>query len=144
MKRPFAACPLPAWACCAALAAALATGCGARPAPPAAPGGVQTSQGISATLATTPAPPHTGDDILVLTLTDAATGAPVGDANVSATAQMLSPRLPGSPVTGRAQGNGVYQIPLRLGIATRYSVRVQAQQGARPPATFIFALEALQ
>jgi len=144
MKRPFAACPLPAGAFFAALGAALAAGCGTHAAPPAAPSGAQTSQGLSATLTTTPAPPHTGDDTLVLTLTDAATGAPVVDANVSATAQMLSPRLPGSLVTGRAQGNGVYQIPIRLGIATRYSVQVQAQQGAHPPATFTFALEAPQ
>ncbi len=144
MKRPFAACPPPAGAWFAALATLLAGGCGAHPVPLAARSGAQTSQGLSATLTTMPAPPHTGDDTLVLTLTDAATGAPVGDANVSATAQMLSPRLPGSPVTGRAQGNGVYQIPLRLGIATRYSVQVQAQQGTRPPATFTFALEAQQ
>lgn len=126
-------------------AALLAVGCTAHHPPPAAPpNAAQTSQGLSATLTTTPAPPHTGDDVLVLTLTDAATHAPVGDANVSAIAQMLSPRLPGSPATGRAQGNGVYQIPLRLGIATRYSVQVQAQRTAHPPALFTFMLEAQQ
>lgn len=142
MKRFFAVPSLPACLCLAACAGLLAVGCG-RPAP-AAPDTAQTSQGLLATLTTTPAPPHTGDDVLVLTLTDAATHAPVGDANVSAVAQMLSPRLPGSPVTGRAQGNGVYQIPLRLGIATRYRVQVQAQRAARPLAVFTFALEAQQ
>ncbi len=144
MKHPFAVSRVAAGASLAALAGLLAGGCGAHPPHPAPPGGAQTSQGLSATLATTPAPPHTGDDTLILTLTDAATGAPVGDANVSATAQMLSPRLPGSPITGRAQGNGIYQIPLRLGIATRYSVQIQAQRSAHPPATFTFALEAQQ
>ncbi len=134
MKRPFA---LP-------VLALLVAGCGTHPAPPMVRSGAQTSQGLTATLVTTPAPPHTGDDTLVLTLTDAVTHMSVGDANVSAVAQMLSPRLPGSPVTGRAQGNGVYQIPMRLGIATRYSVQVQAQRPAHPTAVFIFPLEAQQ
>ncbi len=122
----------------------LAAGCGKPAMPPPAPSAVQTSAGLTATLATTPTPPHTGDDVLILTLSDAATHAPVGDANVSAIAQMLSPRLPGSAVTGRAQGNGVYQIPIRLGIATRYRVQVQAQRTAHPVATFTFPLEAQQ
>lgn len=134
MKRPFAA----------FASALLLTGCTAHHASPAATPGAQTSQGLSATLTTIPAPPHTGDDTLIFTLTDAQTHAPVGDADISATAQMLSPRLPGSPVTGRAQGNGVYQIPIRLGIATTYRVQVQAQRTAHPAATFTFPLEARQ
>lgn len=144
MKRPFAAYAPPAGAFFAAAAVLLCAGCGPHLPPHALPGGAQVSAGLSASLTTTPAPPQTGDNTLILKLTDAATGAPVGDANVSAVAQMLSPRLPGSPVTGRAQGNGVYQIPMRLGIATRYSVQVQAQRTAHPAATFAFALEARQ
>ncbi len=135
---------MPTCAWLAAFAALLAAGCGGHPVSPAPPAAAQTSQGLSATLTTTPAPPHTGDDTLVFTLSDAATHAPVGDANVSAVAQMLSPRLPGSAVTGRAQGNGVYQIPMRLSIATRYSVQVQVQRIAHPSATFTFPLEARQ
>lgn len=134
MKRRFAALPL----------LLLAAGCAAKTAPPDTALGAKTSAGLTATLATNPAPPQTGDNVLLLTLSDAATHAPVGDANVSATAQMLAPRLPGTPSTGRAQGNGLYQIPVRLGIATRYTVQVQVQRPAHPVAQFTWVLEARQ
>ena len=89
-------------------------------------------------------PPHTGDDTLNLTLTDAA-GAPVGDANVTATPDMLAPREPGQSNSGRAQGNGLYQVPMRLPIATQYDVQVQIEQrNGQPPVTVSFPLEATQ
>ena len=87
-------------------------------------------------------PPHTGDDTLNLTLTDAS-GAPVGDANVTVTPNMLAPREPGQSNSGRAQGNGLYQVPMRLPIATQYDLRVQIEQrNGRPPVTVSFPLEA--
>lgn len=119
-------------------------GCSPRPAPPAAATGPQAQNGVSATLTTTPSPPHTGDDTLIVTLTDSQTNAPIGDANVSVTAAMLSPRLPGTLVTGRAQGNGVYQVPVRLGIATKYNIQVLVQRPGHALAAFSFPLEAQQ
>lgn len=104
----------------------------------------QTVAGVTAALTTTPTPPHTGDDTLILTLMDASTGTPVGDANITTTANMLSPRLPGSPVTGRAQGNGVYQFPVRLGIATRYNIQMRVERPGHASATFTFPIEAQQ
>lgn len=118
------------------------TGC-SRPVPPtAAP--VQTAGGMRATLATVPTPPHTGDDVLVVTLTDAITNVPVGDANLTATAEALSPRLPGSPVSGRAQGNGVFQIPVRLPIASSYRVTIQVKRIGRPAVPLVFPLDVSQ
>ncbi len=135
--------PLSLGGLCAALAL-FSSGCAPRPAPPPAAAAPLAQNGVSATLASTPSPPHTGDDTLILTLTDTQTGAPIGDANVSASAAMLSPRLPGTPVTGRAQGNGVYQVPVRLGIATKYTVQVLVQRPGHPTAVFSFPLEAQQ
>ena len=90
-------------------------------------------------------PPHTGDDTLNLTLRDAATGAPVADANVTATPNMMAPREPGQSNSGRAQGNGVYQVPLRLPIATQYDLQVEiSRRGGPPPVTLSFPIEATQ
>ncbi len=121
----------------------LAAGC-AHPAAPPAASLAQTQDGLRVSLSTVPAPPHTGDDTLLLTLTDVATGAPVGNANVTASAEALAPRLPGALVSGRAQGNGAYQVPVRLSIATRYAVQVQIERPGRAPASFTFPLEAAQ
>lgn len=115
-------------------------GCSHPPLPPAA-SAAQTSAGITATLSTTPTPPHTGDDVLVITLTDAQTAQPIGDANVSASAEAQAPRLPATAVSGRAQGNGVYDVPVVLGIATSYRIQVQAQRPGYPTATFSFPID---
>lgn len=117
------------------------TGCSRPPAPPAV-SPAQTSAGITATLSTTPSPPHTGDDVLIITLTDAQTGQPIGDANVTASAEAVSPRLPGTAVSGRAQGNGVYNVPVVLGVVTSYRIQVQAQRPGYPTATFSFPIDA--
>ena len=127
-----------------AVAAALLAGCSPRAAPPAAPS-TQTAGGLTVQMTTTPAPPHTGDDTLNLILTDSANGTPVGDANVTATTDMLSPREPGQSNSGRAQGNGLYQVPMRLPIATKYEVQVQIERrGGQPPVSVMFPLEATQ
>jgi hypothetical protein len=102
----------------------------------------QTSAGIKATLTTTPTPAHTGDDTLILTLSDAQTTQPIGDANVTARAEAVSPRLPGQPNSGRAQGNGVYQVPVVLAVASSYHIQVQAERPGLPTATFSFLIDA--
>ena len=126
------------------LAAALLAGCAPKATPSVRPA-TQTVGGLTVQMTVTaPAPPHTGDDTLNLTITSAA-GAPVGDANVTATPDMLAPREPGQSNSGRAQGNGLYQVPMRLPIATRYDVEVQIQQrDGQPPVTVSFPLEAAQ
>lgn len=116
-------------------------GC-SHPAAPAAPAS-QTVGGLSITLSASP-PPHTGDNTLVVTLRDAATQAPIGNANVTATPEMLSPRLPGTPTSGRSQGNGVYNVPIRLGVATNYNVALHVERTGQPPADVSFPVEAAQ
>ena len=96
------------------------------------------------TLSASPAP-HTGDNTFVVTLHNSATNAPIGNANITAIPEMLSPHLPGAPVSGRAQGNGVYFIPVRLGVATRYSLLLHIQRPAWKQADDIaFPVEAAQ
>lgn len=128
---------LPALTACLVLTQA---GC-SHPTNPPAISPAQTSAGVTATLSTSPSPPHTGDDVLVITLTDAQTAQPIGDANVTASAEAQSPRLPGTAVSGRAQGNGVYNVPVVLGIVSLYRIQVQAQRPGHPTATFSFPID---
>jgi len=115
-------------------------GC-SRPAPPAAaPSRISGSLLITLTSP----PPHTGDNTFVVTLTDVATQAPIGNANITATPQMLSPPLPGTSTTGRAQGNGVYTVPVRLGIATRYNIALKIERPGSTAAQVTFPVEAAQ
>lgn len=94
-----------------------------------------------ATFSTNPTPAHTGDDTLIITLTDAGTGKPIGDANVTASAESLSPRLPGPDVTGRAQGNGLYNVPVVLAVVSAYQVQVLAERPGYPTGTFSFSID---
>ena len=87
---------------------------------------------------------HTGDNTLAVTLADAATGAPVGNANITATPEMLSPRMPGASTTGRAQGNGLYTIPVRLGVASRYNITLKIERPGKTAAEVSFPVEAAQ
>jgi len=118
-----------------------ASGC-SRPSAPAAPAS-QTVGGLTITLSASPAA-HTGDNTFVVTLRDAANQAPVGNANVSAAPEMLSPRLPGTNTSGRAQGNGTYTVPIRLGVATRYDVALHVERPGHPAADASFPVEAAQ
>ncbi len=121
--------------------AAMLTGCAHMNTPLALPR--QTAGDTLITL-TSGAPAHTGDNTLGVTLADAATGAPVGNANITATPEMLSPRLPGSSTTGRAQGNGFYTIPVRLGVASRYSITLKIERPGKAAAEAAFVVEASQ
>ena len=120
----------------------LLAGCGPKAAAPlAASAAAQTNGEYSASLSVPPAL-GTGDQTLTFSLTEAKDGLPVGDANVSASAVMLSPRLPAAAVSGRAQGNGMYQLPLRFGVATLYSVQVTVRRPGHTDAQFSFPVTA--
>ncbi len=96
------------------------------------------------TLSASP-PAHTGDNTFVVTLNDdSAQKLPIGNANITATPEMLSPRLPGASTSGRAQGNGVYNVPIRLGIATRYNILLRIERTGQPPTDVTFPVEAVQ
>lgn len=126
----------------AAVLLALA-GCSPRATMPPQPAS-QTVSGLTVQM-TTPQTPHSGDNTLNLTLTDAATNMPVPDANVTCTPNMLAPRGTFEAVSGRSQGNGVYQVPVRLPIATRYELQFDiTRRGGLPPVTVSFPLEATQ
>ena len=81
----------------------------------------------------------------MVTLNDDTTHkAPIGNANITATPEMLSPHLPGASTSGRAQGNGVYNVPIRLGIATRYNIALHIERTGLPPTEVSFPVEAVQ
>jgi hypothetical protein len=126
-------------ACLAVSVSLLLTGCSRSETPVAAV--TQSSQGITATFSTYPSPAHTGDDTLIIMLKNAATQQPIGDANVTASAESLSPRLPGPSVSGRAQGNGLYNVPVVLGVASSYQIHVDAQRPGFATATFLFPVD---
>lgn len=125
----------------AALACAiLSAGCSkpaAAPPPPA-----QTVGDLHVEFTTEQKPPHTGLDTIILDLSDAATGAPIGNANVTGSAAMVSPKMPGASVSGRAQGNGRYQIPLNLPVATKYDIKVRIERPQKPTLNVTFRTEA--
>jgi len=112
--------------------------------PVTAPPFQQTENGMVVTFSSSPAP-HTGDNTFVVTIRNSTTDAPIGNANITAIPEMLSPRLPGAPVSGRAQGNGVYNIPVRLGVATRYRLLLHIQRpGWKQADDMAFSVEAAQ
>jgi hypothetical protein len=78
-----------------------------------------------------------GDNTLIVELHDDKTNAPIPDANVSASA---STSLVGDqrPESGRAQGNGVYYVPVRFGVPDTYTVTVTVDRTARQETTSQF------
>lgn len=133
MTRPCV--PLLLWAVLAL------AGCSQTAAPQVLPR--RTAGGTVITL-TSGAAAHTGDNTLSFTLADAASGAPVGNANITATPEMLSPRMAGASTTGRSQGNGLYTIPVRLGVASRYSVALKVERPGKAAGEASFIVEAAQ
>ena len=122
------------------LFALLLTGCSHPAGPPPAPL-TKTNGGVSVTLTST-LMPHTGDNTLTVRVVDAQTQAPVGNANLTASPEMQAPRTPGAVTSGRAQGDGVYTIPVRLAIASRYDIALKIERPGLPPAEVKFPLEA--
>ncbi|BDI30686.1 hypothetical protein CCAX7_27370 [Capsulimonas corticalis] len=120
--------------------AALLAGCSKPPADVAR--AEQTSGDLHVEFSTNPAPPHSGLDTIILTVTDAASGAPVGDANITGSAAMVSPKMPGSSASGRSQGNGRYEIPLTLPVATKYEIKVHIERPQKPAVDVAFPIEA--
>ncbi len=115
-------------------------GC-SHPAPPVA---AHKTIGDLAVSFTADPPPHVGDNSFQVTVADARTQAPVGNANITADPQMLSQIGTGTKTSGRSQGNGVYSLPVRLGIATRYDISLHIERPIKPAADVSFPVEAAQ
>ena len=125
---------------CLCGAALLLAGC-SHPAPPAL---ARKTVGDLAVSLTADPPPHTGDNMFSVTVADAATQAPVGNANITANPEMLSHSGTGSPSSGRAQGNGLYLVPVRLGVATRYDINLHIERPGKPAADISFPIDAVE
>ena len=118
----------------------LLTGC-SKPAPPAV---LHKTVGDLAVTFTADLPPHIGDNSFRVTVADAASALPVGNANITVDPEMLSHIGTGTKTSGRSQGNGVYSLPVRLGIATRYDISLHIERPGKPAADVSFPLEAAQ
>ena len=125
---------------CLCAAALLLTGCSK----PQAPSPARKTVGDLAVTLTASPPPHTGDNSFTVTLADAITLAPIGNANITANPEMLSHTGTGSLSSGRSEGNGLYMIPVRLGIATRYDISLHIERPGKPAADVSFPIEAAQ
>ncbi len=126
--------------CCLCLITLFLAGCSKPAPPPVAHKGVGD---LSVTL-TAGSPPHVGDNTFSVTLANSYTQAPIGNANITATPEMLSHTGTGSPSSGRSQGNGLYQVPIRLGVATRYDISLHIERPGSPPTDVSFPVEAAQ
>lgn len=93
-------------------------------------------------------PPHVGDNSFRVTVADTASlapaPAPVGNANITVDPEMLSHTGTGTKTSGRSQGNGIYALPVRLGIATRYAISLHIERPGKPAADVSFPIEAVQ
>ena len=91
-------------------------------------------------------PPHVGDNSFRVTVADTASPvpAPVGNANITVDPEMLSHIGTGTKTSGRSQGNGMYALPVRLGIATRYAISLHIERPGKPAADVSFPIEAVQ
>lgn len=89
-------------------------------------------------------PPHVGDNSFRVSVADAETQAPVGNANITADPEMLSQSGTGTKTSGRSQGNGLYFIPVRLGVSTRYDITLHIERPGHPDADVSFPIEAAQ
>ncbi len=125
---------------CVCLAALLLAGC-TKPAPTAL---ARKTVGDLAVTFTADPPPHVGDNSFQVTVADAGTQAPVGNANITVDPEMLSQSGTGTKTSGRSQGNGVYLLPVRLGIATRYDISLHIERPGKPAADVSFPVEAAQ
>ena len=126
--------------CAAILAlAALVPGCSDKlqPSGPV----THSAAGLNIQLATDPNPPQVGDNTLIVTVTDATTNAPVVNANITISAYN---KLAGGgdQETGRSQGNGVYNVPIKLPIADQYTATVTVQRSGKPDVGIQFPIAA--
>jgi hypothetical protein len=98
---------------------------------------------LTVTFTTSTPPPHSGDDTGIITIVQTATGQPVSDASVVATANMTGPKADGAPASGRSQGSGRYEVPLRL-IATTYDIDVHIERPGQPAVDVTFPIDVWQ
>lgn len=114
---------------------------GCSPKPQATGPVAQDSGDLHIVLTTDPSPLRAGDNTLIVTVTNSATNQPVVDANITITAYN---KLAGGgdTETGRSQGNGVYNVPIKLPLADQYMATVTVQRVGKPDATVKFPLDA--
>ncbi len=81
---------------------------------------------------------ETGDNTLIVQLSDSNSNKPIPDANVTA-APKTSLITSQADQSGRSQGNGLYYVPIRFGVPDNYAVNLNVQRpGQRYPLTAVF------
>ncbi len=99
------------------------------------------NNGVKIALSSAPDPPQAGSNTFTVRVTDDATQAPVVNANVTISAYN-DLAGGGDRETGRSQGDGTYNAPVKLGIPDKYKIDVQVQRPGHDDADAQFMVEA--
>jgi hypothetical protein len=97
------------------------------------------SNGVRIELTASPDPPVAGDNTFVIRLADSTTGAPIVNANVTISAYNELAGG-GDRESGRSQGDGSYNVPIKLGIPDTYKLNVQVQRPGHDDADTQFSI----
>ncbi len=100
----------------------------------------QQDNGVVVQMSTLPNPPSVGDNTLIFNMHDAASQAPVvnADLTVSSFNQLAGG---GDKETGRSQGGGTYNVPMRFGVNDAYTIDVRVQRPGQPDAEVKFTID---
>lgn len=103
----------------------------------------QDSNGLKIDLTAQPDPAQSGDNVFTIRLTDDSTGQPVVNANVTVSAynQLAGG---GDRESGRSQGDGTYNVPIKLGIPDQYRLDVEVQRPGHDDSDVSFTVDAQQ
>jgi hypothetical protein len=99
----------------------------------------QESNGVRIYISSDPDPLQTGDNTLIVKLMDIATNEPVVNANVTVSAYNELAGG-GDRESGRSQGDGQYNVPVKLGIPDSYRLDVQVQRPSQPDSDATFSV----
>jgi len=118
--------------------AAMTAGCSKKP---AKVGAVSAdNNGLRITLTSLPDPPQSGANTFTIKLTDSASGVPVVNANVTISAYN-DLAGGGDRESGRSQGDGSYNVPIKLAIPDKYRLDVQVQRPGHDDSDVQFTVE---
>jgi hypothetical protein len=99
------------------------------------------SNGVRIEMTTSPDPMQAGDNVVMIHLTDMSSGQPVVDANVTISA-FNELAGGGDRESGRSQGNGDYNVPIKLGIPDKYNLDIEVQRPGEQDSDATFTINA--
>jgi hypothetical protein len=101
----------------------------------------QESNGVRIYIAIDPDPPQAGDNKILVRLVDLASNQPIVDANVTVSAYNELAGG-GDRESGRSQGDGEYDVPMKFGIPDSYRLDVEVQRTGQQDSDASFTVTA--